>query len=178
MSAHLTQNEAARVRLLAGVQGCTAVGIEDGTLEGRRGRRIYFGTLSDLIEPLEEVHAARQLEQRLRALTHPALLVMDKIGYLTGSANGARLFSQLINGRNGRASTELTSNKSFEECGEILHDEVMAAALLDRLLHRCQIVNIRGNRYRMRHRRELSKAIHPTAAGAASAEQAQITEQS
>ena len=72
----------------------------------------------------------------------------------------------------------LTSNKGFEEWREILHDEVMAAALLDRLLHRCQIVNIRGNSYRMRHHRELSKAIHPTASRAVSAEQAQIGEQS
>ena len=72
----------------------------------------------------------------------------------------------------------LTSNKGFEQWGEILHDEVMAAALLDRLLHRCHIVNIRGNSYWMRDHRELSKTIHPTAARAVSAEQAQIEEQS
>ena len=70
----------------------------------------------------------------------------------------------------------LTANKGFEEWGEILHDEVMAAALLDRLLHRCHIVNIRGNSYRIRGHRELSKTIHPTAARAVSAEQAQIEE--
>ncbi len=57
----------------------------------------------------------------------------------------------------------LTSNKGFEEWGRILGDEVMAAALLDRLLHRCHIVNIRGNSYRMRRHVELSKAIHPLA---------------
>ena len=44
----------------------------------------------------------------------------------------------------------LTSNKGFEECGHVLGDEVMAAALIDRLLHHCHIVNIRGNSYRMR----------------------------
>ncbi|WP_420463122.1 ATP-binding protein [Candidatus Palauibacter sp.] len=62
------------------------------------------------------------------------------------------------------ASTVLTSNKGFEEWGRILGDEVMAAALLDRLLHRCHIVNIRGNSYRMRRHADLSKAIHPGAA--------------
>ena len=66
----------------------------------------------------------------------------------------------------------VTSNKGFEQWGEILHDEVMAAALLDRLLHRCHIVNIRGNSYRVRRRMELSKAIHPTASRAVSAEHA------
>ena len=55
----------------------------------------------------------------------------------------------------------LTSNKGFEEWGRILGDEIMAAALLDRLLHRSHIVNIRGNSYRMRRHAELSKATHP-----------------
>ena len=50
----------------------------------------------------------------------------------------------------------LTSNKGFEEWGAILGDEVMAAALLDRLLHHCHIVNIRGNSYRMRDRGDLA----------------------
>ena len=103
---------------------------------------------------------------------------VDEIGYVSVTANGAKLFFQLINSRYGRASTVLTSIKGFEEWGEILHDEVMAAALLDRLLHRCHIVNIRGNSYRMRSHRELSRTIHPTAAKALRAEQAQIEEQS
>ena len=70
------------------------------------------------------------------------------------------LFFQLINRRYERASTVLTSNKGFEEWGQILGDEVMAAALIDRLLHHCHIVNIRGNSYRMRHHTELSKVLH------------------
>ena len=64
---------------------------------------------------------------------------MDEIGYLPVSQDGAALFFQLINARHERASTVLTSN-----------EDVMAAALVDRLLHHCQIVNIRGNSYRMR----------------------------
>ena len=72
----------------------------------------------------------------------------------------------------------LTSNKGFEHWGEILHDEVMAAALLDRLLHRCHIVNIRGNSYRMRRHMELSKSIHPTASRAVDAENAKREERS
>ncbi len=75
--------------------------------------------------------------------------------------SGAVLFFQLINRRYGNGSTVLTSNKGFEELGRTLGDEVMAAALLDRLLHRCHIVNIRGNSYWMRRHAELSKAIHP-----------------
>ena len=69
-------------------------------------------------------------------------------------------FFQLINRRYERASTVLTSNKGFEEWGQILGDDVMAATLIDRLLHHCHIVNIRGNSYRMRKHTDLSKMLH------------------
>ena len=67
---------------------------------------------------------------------HTALLVVDEIGYLPVTRSGAILFFQLVNRRYEHASTLVTSNKGFEQWGEILHDEVMAAALLDRLLPR------------------------------------------
>ena len=97
-----------------------------------------------------DARAAGELSRRLRVLTHPALLVVDEIGYLPVRQDGAVLFFQLINARHERASPVLTSNKGFEEWGHVLGDEVMAAALIDRLLHHCHIVNIRGNSYRMR----------------------------
>ncbi len=80
---------------------------------------------------------------------------MDEIDYLPISQDGAVLFFQLINARHERASTVLTSKKGFEEWGGVLGDEIMAAALIDRLLHDCHIVNIRGNSYRMRAHQDL-----------------------
>ena len=74
---------------------------------------------------------------------------MDEIGYLPVGANGANLFFQLVNTRYEKASTVLTSNKSFKEWGEVFGDPVVASALLDRLLHHCHIVNIKGNSYRL-----------------------------
>ena len=151
--------------------GKTHLAISLAIAAAERGRRVYYGTLVDLIDSLEEAKAAGRLNHRLKTLTHPALLVVDEIGYLPVSQSGAVLFFQLVNRRYERASTVLTSNKGFEEWGQILGDEVMAAALLDRILHRCHIVNIRGNSYRLRHHAELSKAIHPTAARAVSAQE-------
>ena len=95
-------------------------------------------------------------------LTHPALLVVDEIGYLPISRTGAMLFFQLMTRRYEHASTVLTSNKGFEEWGEIFGDEVMAAALIDRLVHHCHIVTIRGNSYRMRQHTDLWHALHTT----------------
>ena len=68
------------------------------------------------------------------------------------------MFFQLINARHEHASTVLTSNKGFDEWGQVLGDEVMAAALIDRLLHHCHIVNIRGNSYRMRAHQNLRRS--------------------
>ncbi len=62
----------------------------------------------------------------------------------------------------------LTSNKSFEEWGEIFGDEVMATALIDRLVHHCHIVNIRGNSYRMKNHADLYAALRATTRGDAS----------
>ena len=59
-----------------------------------------------------------------------------------------------------RAATVLTSNKGFEEWGSIFGDDVMAAALIDRLLHHCHIVNIRGNSYRMRGHKDLWQTLN------------------
>ena len=116
------------------------------------------------ITSLEEAQAASRLGHRLKTLTHPALLVVDEIGYLPITRNGAMLFFQLMARRYETASTVLTSNKPFDEWGEIFGDDLMAGALIDRLLHHCHIVNIRGNSYRMRHHQDLWRSLSsPTA---------------
>jgi DNA replication protein DnaC len=112
-----------------------------------------------MITSLEDAQQAGALTRRLRTLVFPSLMVIDEIGYLPISRTGAQLFFQLMSRRYEHASTVLTSNKGFEEWGEIFGDEVMAAALIDRLLHHCHIVNIRGNSYRMRQHRELASRL-------------------
>src|SRR5260370_21475757 len=91
-------------------------------------------------------------------------MVLGGVGCLPLGGGGGRLFSQLLSRRYEHASTVLTSNKGFEDWGEVFGDDVMAAALIDRLLHHCHIVNIRGNSYRMRRHRDLVgrlAAAHP-----------------
>jgi len=87
--------------------------------------------------------------------------VVDEIGYLPVSQDRALHFFQLINARHERASTVLALNKGFEERGNVLGDEVMAAALIDRLLHYCNIVTIRGNSYPMREHQHWLPAVSP-----------------
>jgi DNA replication protein DnaC len=139
--------------------GKTHLAISLAISAAQHGRRVYYGTLAALITSLEEAQAAGTLGQRLKTLTHPSLLVVDEIGYLPVTRTGAMHFFQLMSRRYEHASTVLTSNKSFEEWGEIFGDEVMAAALIDRLLHHCHIVNIRGNSYRMRAHSDLWRSL-------------------
>ncbi len=140
--------------------GKTHLAIALAITAAQRGRRVYYGTLADLVSSLEDARASGSLKHRLSVLSAPSLMVVDEIGYLPVSQTGAMLFYQMMSRRYERASTVLTSNKSFEEWGEVLGDEVMAAALIDRMLHHCHIVNIRGNSYRMRQHTELWRALN------------------
>jgi DNA replication protein DnaC len=139
--------------------GKTHLAVSLAIAAAQNGRRVYYSTLADLITSLEEAQAAGRLARRLATLSYPSLLVVDEIGYLPVSRTGAVLFFQLISRRYEHASTVLTSNKSFEEWGAVLGDEVMAAALIDRVLHHCHLVNIRGNSYRMREHSELWQSL-------------------
>jgi DNA replication protein DnaC len=91
-----------------------------------------------------------RLRERLAVLRNPSLLIVDEIGYMPVTAGGTNLFFQLVNARYEKGSMILTSNKSFKEWGEVFGDTVAASAMLDRLLHHCHIVNIKGNSYRLR----------------------------
>jgi len=115
-----------------------------------QGKRVYFSTLSNLVLMLIEAERQGKLREKLFMLRNPGLLVVDEIGYLPIPQNGTNLFFQVVNTRYEKGSMILTSNKSFKEWGEIFGDVVAASAILDRLLHHCHLVNIRGNSYRLR----------------------------
>ena len=145
--------------------GKSHLGISLAIAAAESGRRVYYGTLAEIIESLERAKAEGKLSARLRALTRPALLLIDEIGYLPLTRDAASLFFRLVNGRYERASTIVTSNKGFEEWGGLLGDDVMAAALIDRLVHHSHLVNIRGNSYRLKEHEELSQSIWKTDGG-------------
>ena len=141
--------------------GKTHLAISLAIAAAQSGRRVYYGTVADLITSLEEAQAAGRLSQRLKTLIIPSLLMVDELGYLPISRTGAMLFFQLMSRRYEHASTVLTSNKGFEEWGEVFGDDVMASALIDRLAHLRHIVNIRGNSYRMRQHADLQQLLNP-----------------
>jgi len=140
--------------------GKTHLALSLAVATAESGRRVYFTTLADLLHSLAEAQAAGRLAHRLRTLLFSSLMVVDEIGYLPITQTEAMLFFQLLSRRYEHASTILTSNKGFEDWGEIFGDEIMAAALIDRLVHHCHIVNIRGNIYRLRQHADLARRLH------------------
>lgn len=124
----------------------TALGVE----AVKAGKSVYFGTLADIVASLAKAEREGQLKERIRFVTRNALLIIDEIGYLPVTPGGANLFFQLVNARYERGAMILTSNRGFGEWGDIFGDQVVAAALLDRLLHHAQVVQIEGSSYRLR----------------------------
>lgn len=108
------------------------------------GFKVYFTTMDTLIKKLK----ASQSNHKAY-LTSP-LVVVDEVGYLPIDSREAYLFFQFVSHRYERSSTIITSNKSFTDWQELFGDAVIATAILDRLLHHCKVVNIKGHSYRLR----------------------------
>ena len=95
----------------------------------------------------------QNLARSLKGLSKFQLLIVDEIGYLPFTADGAHAFFQLISRFYETRSIIFTSNKSYGEWGEIFRDHVIASAVLDRILHHCTTINIKGDSYRLKERR-------------------------
>lgn len=115
---------------------------------------VYFTTVADLLETLHKDVQEDRLDQRLRMLCKPKLLILDEMGYFPLDRMVAQFLFQLVSRRYLRGSIILTSNKSYGDWGDIFADQVLAAAILDRLLHHSTTVNIRGHSYRLREKRK------------------------
>jgi len=144
-----------------------------GVITCELGHRVYFTSALEMARKLTKAMAENRLHRELNKLTHPKLLIIDEIGYLALDAPQSALVFQAIGKRYEKGlALVLTSNKSFVDWGHIFAgDLVLASAALDRLLHRCTVVNIRGDSYRLRERRQagLPALPHPTGGVAAPA---------
>jgi DNA replication protein DnaC len=120
------------------------------------GYSALFTTLTHLAEALDTAAYPGLVRQRLRRYTPPSVLVIDEVGYTKLSAGQAHPFFELVTARYEHGSILLTSKTSFSAWGERLGDEVLATALLDRLLHHAEVIPINGRSYRMKDRRETS----------------------
>jgi DNA replication protein DnaC len=116
------------------------------------GHRVLFATAAEWVARLAEAHAQGRLQPELTRLGRYPLLVVDKVGYIPFEAEAANLFFQLVSARYERASLIVTSNKPFGRWGEVFGDDVVAAAMIDRLVHHADVVALKGDSYRLKDR--------------------------
>jgi DNA replication protein DnaC len=117
------------------------------------GFKVYFTNMDTLMRKLKES------QSKQKAYLTSSLVVVDEVGYLPVDSKEAYLFFQFVSHRYERNSTIITSNKSFGDWQELFGDPVIATAILDRLLHHCKVVNIRGHSYRLKEHTNVKEQL-------------------
>jgi DNA replication protein DnaC len=135
--------------------GKTHLAIALGVKTAELGHRVYFTTAMDVARKLALALSENRLHREMKKLTHPKLLIIDEVGYLTlDKVQASMLFQAICNRYENHQAIILTSNKAFADWGHVFADDpVMASAALDRLLHRATVINIRGESYRLKEKK-------------------------
>ena len=134
--------------------GKTHMAIALGVKAVEAGHKVLFVTLETLISRLKKAQTEHRVDKQIQLLLYPKVLIIDEMGYLPMNREEAGLFFRLLSRRYEKASMIITSNKSFVDWGEIFNDQVLATAILDRLLHHSTVLNIKGESYRLKEKRK------------------------
>ena len=121
----------------------------------RAGYLVRYTTLDDIVRELRQADQLGTLRNKLSHYQRPHVLIVDEVGYLRLEHGDANRFFQLINRRYTRSSMIITSNKRVSEWAALFGDEVLAAAILDRLLHDAEVLTINGPSWRLRGRDDI-----------------------
>lgn len=135
--------------------GKTHTALAVGNKAVQDGYNVAFHTMDTLVHILKTREISQKSQARLRWIKKCQLLIIDELGYLPVSRGEANFFFSLISELYENTSIVLTSNKGFDGWAEILGDAVLATALLDRLTHRCQILNFSDESYRLANRKQI-----------------------
>ncbi len=125
-----------------------------------QGKRVRFWRVTELITSLLEAKEERQLLRMRQLLSKLDLLILDEFGYVPASKAGAELLFDVIASAYERNSLIVTTNLPFENWTEVLGNERLTGAALDRLTHRCHILETRGESYRLQDAKRRRRAAH------------------
>src|SRR5712691_8820237 len=140
-----------------------AVGLGRAAIEA--GYRTYYTTAAELAARCHRAALEGRWATTMRFFAGPRLLIVDEVGYLPLAAEAAAALFQVVSQRYLKGSIALTTNLGVGSWGRIFDDPMVAAAMLDRLLHRSVVFNIDGDSYRMREHRARTERLRPTRGG-------------
>ena len=119
-----------------------------------RGHTVLCATASAMLNDLDAQDTSTALARRLRRYVNPAVLLVDEVGYLSYDSRAADLLFEVVSRRHEQRSIILTTNKPFAEWNQVFPNSSSVTALVDRLLHRAEIVKIEGDSYRAKEAKE------------------------
>lgn len=143
--------------------GKTHLAIGLGVKACQAGYSVLFDTANNWIARLSAAHHAGVLEAELKKIRRYKLIIVDEVGYIPFDQDAANLFFQLVATRYEQGAILVTSNLPFGRWGETFSDDVVAAAMIDRLVHHAEVLTLTGDSYRTRQRRELLAKDNRTA---------------
>ena len=145
--------------------GKTHLAVGLGRAAAEAGYRTYFTTAADLAARCHRAAIEGRWATTMRFFAGPTLLVIDELGYLPLPGEAASALFQVVSQRYLKTSIVLTTNRGVASWGEVLGDTTVAAAMLDRLLHRSVVLNLDGDSYRLRDHHAKNEALRATATG-------------
>ena len=119
------------------------------------GYKVHFVTMNDLVYILKTQEVLRTSRARYKRIIESDLVIIDDLMFMAMEKHEANLFFQLINKLYGQTSIIITSNKGPEDWGELLGDPAITTAILDRIVHKCEVINLDGDSYRLKHRKTI-----------------------
>src|SRR5580692_6197426 len=141
--------------------GKTMLAVALGRASIEAGYRTYYTTAADLAARCHRAALEGRWATTMRFFAGPRLLIIDEVGYLPLASEAAAALFQVISQRYLKGSIALTTNLGVGSWGKIFDDPMVAAAMLDRLLHKSVVFNIDGDSYRMRAHRARSERLRP-----------------
>jgi DNA replication protein DnaC len=131
--------------------GKTHLAIGLGIKAAHAGHRVLFATATEWVARLQAAHRTDRLPAELDRLRRYGLIIVDEVGYIPFEQDAANLFFQLVSSRYEHASLILTSNLPFARWGDVFGDHVVAAAMIDRIVHHAEVITLKGTSYRLKN---------------------------
>lgn len=139
--------------------GKTMLSIGLGIYAINNGYKVHFTTMNDLVYILKTQEIIRTSKARYKRIVESDLVIIDDLMFMAMEKHEANLFFQLVNKLYGQSSIIITSNKGPEEWGELLGDPAITTAILDRIVHKCEVITLDGDSYRLKHRKTIFDKI-------------------